>query len=378
LSTKPVLIAALSGRALAASARRAGYTPFVVDGFGDVDTLRLSGSVEVISNAIRKGFEEGQLLAALERLCGQISGGSPELVLGAGFEDRPALIERLAKTYTVRGCPASSIQACKDPGSFFEMLRELGIVCPETELHRPEQPEGWISKRIGACGGRHIRRLRKPGISRKRRYYQRELKGVSLSATAIASANGTAFAFTQSWHQPYQGEPFRYGGTVSVDHVDEDLEARIIDTCLSLIEPLGLVGLVSFDFLIDDSGEAFLIEVNPRPGASLDVLDDDSGTLFAAHLAACRGEDSIELLAKSWRPSPSASAYLYADEAELKIENCDWPEWVSDQPHAQQEIGLGEPIVTVHAGGEHAQDAARICHERLAQIKAVLYDKKTN
>ena len=32
---KPVLIAAASGRALAAGARRAGYVPLVVDGFGD-------------------------------------------------------------------------------------------------------------------------------------------------------------------------------------------------------------------------------------------------------------------------------------------------------------------------------------------------------
>ncbi|MGA6998581.1 MAG: tetrahydromethanopterin C1 transfer protein, partial [Pseudolabrys sp.] len=36
---KPVLIAAASGRALAAGARRAGYVPLVVDGFGDQDTL---------------------------------------------------------------------------------------------------------------------------------------------------------------------------------------------------------------------------------------------------------------------------------------------------------------------------------------------------
>ena len=36
---RTVLIAAISGRALAASARRGGYVPLVADFFGDADTL---------------------------------------------------------------------------------------------------------------------------------------------------------------------------------------------------------------------------------------------------------------------------------------------------------------------------------------------------
>ena len=52
---------------------------------------------------------------------------------------------------------------------------------------------------------------------------------------------------------------------------------------------LGLVGLVAFDFLL--VGDApILIEVNPRPGATLDVFDDAGGALFRAHVDACGGK----------------------------------------------------------------------------------------
>ncbi|MCH9808207.1 MAG: ATP-grasp domain-containing protein [Alphaproteobacteria bacterium] len=372
MTASAILIAALSGRALAASARRAGYDPSVADSFGDEDTAQLCRDLAVLPDAIRTGFRKVALMEALDQLAGTGEREVADLVVGAGFEDCPALVEAIEKRFNLLGCSASAIRACKDPDQFFGLLAELGILHPDTVLERPGEPEGWLSKRIGASGGRHIRRLSKKGSPRPGRYYQRELSGVSLSATAIASARGTAFAFTQSWCSPTKREPFRYGGTVSVDQMDADLEARLIDTCLSLIKPLQLVGLVSFDFLIDEGGEAFLIEVNPRPGASLDVLDDQSGTLFKAHLAACRGEDSTDVLAKTWRPSAKACAYLYADDGALSVGDIDWPEWVSDRPRNGQKIAAGGPIATVHANGQIAADAARNCHQRLTKLKAVL------
>jgi uncharacterized protein len=39
MASRPVLLAAVSGRALAQSARRGGYLPLVADFFGDQDTV---------------------------------------------------------------------------------------------------------------------------------------------------------------------------------------------------------------------------------------------------------------------------------------------------------------------------------------------------
>lgn len=382
MSGEPILIAALSGRALAASARRAGFAPFVVDAFGDADTRALSGDVRILPDALRKGFRRSPLVGALDELAASAENQSGHrttplsLVLGPGFESSPALIGELATRFNLMGCGAESVAKANDPQSFFGLLKGLGIEHPETRLDAPDTPERWLSKREGACGGRHIRRLAATGktaTTQRHRYFQREADGETLSALAITGPRGTAIAFTRSWSAPRARAPFRFGGLVSVEELDADLEARLIDSCLSLIGPLQLVGLASFDFVVSDAGEALLLEVNPRPGASLDVLDDGEGTLFKSHIAACRGEDAIELLAKNWRPKPHAAGYLYADAGAVEIGDVDWPGWVSDVPVVGQTIASGAPIATVHAEADNPQLAKLLLTERLEKLAAVVY-----
>ena len=56
-----------------------------------------------------------------------------------------------------------------------------------------------------------------------------------------------------------------------------------------LAQAIPLIGLNSADFLVD--GDEFrLLEINPRPGATLDIFEPAEGSLFALHIAACEGE----------------------------------------------------------------------------------------
>jgi len=363
----------LSGRALAASARRAGFLPFVLDAFGDADTRALAGGVRTLRGHHKSSSRDMAVQLALDALREAAGGEIAGLILGPGFEDRASLAGHLGERYGLLGCSAKTIRLANDPATFFGLLSELGIEHPETVLKRPGDTRGWLSKRAGACGGRHIRRLPAPEmVPSQFSYYQREADGLPVSALAITGASGTAFAFTRSWSAPRRREPFRFGGIVSAEELDAELEARLVDTCLALIKPLGLVGLVSFDFLVSDSN-VLLLEVNPRPGASLDVLDDAGGTLFKAHIAACRGEDAVEILASQWRPKPHACAYLYADQGEVEIGAVNWPGWVSDVPASGQHIRKGNPIATVHAEAETPQIAREICAKRLEKLAAVVY-----
>ena len=55
-----------------------------------------------------------------------------------------------------------------------------------------------------------------------------------------------------------------------------------------LAATFGLVGLVGVDVVIDEAGELHVIEVNPRPTASMELFERATGeSLAAAHLAAC-------------------------------------------------------------------------------------------
>lgn len=376
MTAGPLLIAALSGRMLAASARRAGFQPLVVDCFGDEDTIEHAVALRTLPSAFTRGFDADELITALQEMVGQSQPdrASPlPLVLGTGFECEPQVIAALSQHFRLCACDATVVTRCKDPRALFPILGELGIVHPETRLEPPVDAAGtWLSKRIGGSGGTHIFRYEPGRKHHPHRYYQRELTGELISATSLIGDDGQAFAFTRSWLSPSHACPFRFGGITGHIELDEDLEARIVDVCVSLTPRLGLKGLVSFDFVIVD-GEAHLLEVNPRPGASLDILEDATGTLFTAHVNSFLGGEAIGHLSRNWRPRPQAAAYAYADAGDLVIPQMDWPEWVSDRPPAGRTIPASFPVVTVHASADDPDTAEQVCRVRAREIIDMLY-----
>jgi predicted ATP-grasp superfamily ATP-dependent carboligase len=229
-------------------------------------------------------------------------------------------------------------------------------------------------KRIGGSGGLHIHRCPDVFEPDPRRYFQRAAPGVPVSVLAVAGGRGTAFALTRQWTSPRGRRPYRYGGAVSGVPVDPEMEARLIDAALAVIAEFGLVGLMSFDFLVEGS-EVLLLEVNPRPGASLDVLDDAHGSLFAAHVTAARGENPAALLKGRWSPPPAAAAaYLYADRGALAVPALAWPDWTADRPAPGTAVARGQPLATVTAEALTSAEAERLCRERLGALAQLMYE----
>src|SRR5215470_3777102 len=115
MASRPaVLIAAASGRALAASACRGGYTPLVADFFGDEDTVALAQHAR-IDHGLARGMVERRLVAALEALA---TGQQPiGVVCGTGFEDRPQLLARIAERWRLLGNDPHVVATVKDPGT---------------------------------------------------------------------------------------------------------------------------------------------------------------------------------------------------------------------------------------------------------------------
>lgn len=373
MSGDTVLIAAFSARALAASARRAGYRPLVVDCFGDADTEAHAEALVCLPARVQVGFTARPLMAALEQLSAAAPSPPIGLVLGAGFECNPRLVAKLASRFALIGNDAETIQRAKDPSHFFSVLGQLGIPHPETRLDAPEAPEGWLMKRIGGSGGLHIHTCPAAPRPDKRRYFQQRIAGEAISVLGLVSAQSAAFAISRQWTSPLARRPFRYGGAVGSLPVDADLEARLIEMSLAATEALSLTGIVSLDFLVAD-GEPRLLEVNPRPGATLDVFDDASGTLFKAHVEAARGGDPAALLAAEWHPPVArAAAFLYADRGSLTVPALDWPDWTADRPRAGSRVGAGQPLATVLAEGEAVDAVQATCLDRLETLSNMLY-----
>jgi uncharacterized protein len=373
LTAETVLIAALSGRGVAASARRAGYLPLVADAFGDVDTHEHAADVRRVADAARIGFRAKPVFTALAELADAASRPPIGLVLGSGFEDRPKLIAALARRYRLIGNDAESIARAKDPTELFALLATLGIAHPDTQLAAPDDASEWLSKRIGGSGGTHVIPAA-TGERGARRYFQRRLDGESVSALAIASAQGVQIVgISRQWTVGAGPRPYRYGGAVGpvrlAPAVETAMRAAVANTCAAL----GLIGLVSFDFLLAGN-TPYLLEVNPRPSASLDVFDDAAGSLFHAHLAACAGRAPQLPTSQGAR----AAAVLYADAGRLTVDAAAWPEWTADRPAPGTHIPRYRPIATVFAAAETAAEAFESCRRRLDELAEMLYAQAPN
>jgi predicted ATP-grasp superfamily ATP-dependent carboligase len=139
-----ILIAAPSGRALAAAARRAGYRPLVADFFGDSDTRGFCAANRLIEGGLNTGFEGEGLISALEALA---KGEAPcGLVYGAGFEDRAELLEAVGRRWTLFGNPPAVVRSVKDPVRLAELCAALNIPHPKISARLPTEA---MSRRRG-------------------------------------------------------------------------------------------------------------------------------------------------------------------------------------------------------------------------------------
>jgi predicted ATP-grasp superfamily ATP-dependent carboligase len=366
----PFLIAAVSGRALAASARRAGHGVVVLDFFNDLDTR--AWALRSRACAGPSGFDARRLLRAAELLC------PPEacagLVYGAGFEGRLGLLARLARGRRLYGNTPETLALVKDPGRFFPLLKRLGIAYPQTRLRRPPTLEGWLRKRVGGAGGGHVAPAAdkaRPG--RGRTYYQRWVAGRSCSALFLANGR-EARLVGLSEQRTADGlcAPYLYGGAVSHARLAPRIREEVESLLARLVPETGLRGLNGLDFLVDPLGQIQVLEVNPRPPATLDLYDADCrDSLFDWHLRACRGElprDPLVDRAQSSR----AHAIVYAYTPLRIPTRWRWPVWCSDLPPGGLHVPPGAPVCTVHSRGATPSAAWRLAARRKDQIVAAL------
>lgn len=361
-----LLIAAFSGRALAAAARRAGYLPLVADLFGDADMRALAGASVRVDESRGEGFRADSLKEALARL----SAEAPPVgfVYGAGFEAEPGLLRACPANVPVLGNDPEAIRRVKNPAALAEVCARVGIPHPEISLTPPSERDNWLIKQAGSAGGAYTRFWRQSIEPTGRSYWQRQVAGTMLSALFLANAEDAAIVgFSEQWVSPAIGAPFRFGGAASCEP-PPDLEAALFDAVRKLTREFGLRGLNSADFIVDGSS-FWLIEVNPRPGATLDLFDFSDAPLLAAHIAAVGG-DLPRIF--SHRGPARALAIAYASSPAAIPDSIVWPDWAVDLPAPGTLVQPGNPIVTVFAEARTTDAARNLACQRAQEIAARL------
>lgn len=362
-SSPAILIAAISGRSLAAAARRAGYRPLVADLFNDSDTLALAERAVKLPGSLTDGIDGLRISQSLKALAGDEK--CVALVYGSGFERKPEIIEALSREFSLAGNSAVTVWSVKDPENLSGLCGELGIPHPEIRFEAPENSNGWLIKLAGGAGGSHVTPAGTPS-SAKGNYFQRFVPGINISALFIAErGRAVIVGFSRQWPSPSPNAPFRYGGAVRLLRFDRK-KGRLIEGWLNaLANRAGLVGLCSADF-VDGPAGLHLIEINPRPGATLDIFDSKQTPLLTQHLNAVRGR-KLELPA--YRDT-TASAIAYASHSIAKFPALDWPPFTADRQMPGTTLDAGDPVCTVFARASSAAAAERAAKARVDELAA--------
>ncbi|MEA2841884.1 MAG: uncharacterized protein QOF41_3214 [Methylobacteriaceae bacterium] len=354
-----VLIAALSGRSLAELARRAGYRPLVADLFGDMDTRRYAQAVRVVRGNLTEGPDPGDLFLALADLARDADELPIGIVYGAGSEQRSAILDELARKWPLLGCSADVVKRVKDPVSLASLCAKLEIPHPEIRFDPPGDPRGWLAKSVGGSGGWHISsasaRASEPGV-----YFQRQVSGEAISALVVATGRDAAvIGWSSQWTSPIAEAPYRWAGAVQPARIEAASQTLLSRKAIDLALDAGIVGIASLDFLID-RGAWHLLEINPRPGGTLDIFDDDTGRLFEMHVEACRGR----LIGPPRYRCAQACAIAFAERDIEHMPDLQWPDWCADLQRAGTRVETGAPVCTVRAFAADPESARRLVEDR--------------
>ncbi len=202
-----------------------------------------------------------------------------------------------------------------------------------------------------AAAGRHIRDCSGHPRAKPRRYFQKRLTGArySIGAVLMNQTGGlSSFAASKQWTSPSSTQSYRFGGCVSKPAVDQALLAELTRIAGKLATALHLVGMASFDFIVEQDF-SYLLEVNPRPGASLDVLDDAGGNLFRGHTG--RLGRNVYRSPWTYRPASKAIAILHADRGAVTLRDTPWPDWSADRGAPGTFVPPGAPACNRHRLG---------------------------
>jgi predicted ATP-grasp superfamily ATP-dependent carboligase len=259
---EPILILGASGRAAAFSALRAGLTPVVIDLFADEDLRAVADVRPIAAREYPRGLVEraGEVLPM------------PWIYTG-GIENHPDIVAQIAAERPLLGNGPEVLAKVRDPFALAAALDEAGLPHPHVRRYDDPPAEGpWLEKPLRGSGGAGIRPAKKK-CTGAHRYFQEFMEG---EGRAAIFRDGELLGVTRQlvgkdWlHAP------RFGYCGSVGPVEgEAAEWKKLGEVL--VQWSGIRGVFGIDAIVRD-GVPWLIEVNPRYTASVEILELAVGT----------------------------------------------------------------------------------------------------
>lgn len=386
----PFAVVGASARAAAFSVVRMGCVPLAADLFADADLAACAEAVRV------EQYPHG--------LVDWLRTTPPEtfwMYTGA-LENHPDLLDEMAKVRRLVGCRGEVLRRIRDPLILARLLVDAGLAFPETiEALSPLPLDGggaggagegtptrpvetnnaavWLAKTYRGSSGSGVRLWsgRRSKDAPASLVLQRQIHGTPGSAVFVGGGGkATLLGATRQlvgaeWTY---ASAFQYAGTVGPWCLDDAAEAEVRQAG-NAIAQAGVVGLFGVDFVLSDAdGRPYIVEVNPRYTASVEIVEQliEELPVIALHgIAVLMGRapysHAPRLFPSMLKRSPAVlgKAILFAsreitvtrafaDWTRTKATGPPWPE-LADLPHAGTSIPEGRPVLTVFAkGASHA------------------------
>ena len=405
LPAPPLVILGASARALAESAARVGWAVYAADLFCDLDLQAVAReAVPAATGAGAAGYPWSLRAAAA---------GFPPAApwcYSGGLENHPDLVDAIAATRPLAGNAGSVLRRLRDPAELAAAVADVGLEFPETVWSPRGVPDdgSFLLKPLAGAGGRGIRRwtgtvAREPAgreaTAGRRHVWQRMTPGISLSASYCLSPGRSQLL---GLSRQLLGEPWCHAGDFAwcgaVAFAGSSIPLHH-DHLVARLEPLGdvlagrfhAVGLVGVDLIVDAADRITVIEVNPRPTASMELFERmTAASIAGSHLSACGWAVPSDSWAARPLPQPGSTwtkAVLFAAQPiavsqplidALDRESADWTRadggWpaLADIPRPGQSLAAGAPAVSIFAVGHSENDAVSRLRDRVARIDALL------
>ncbi len=368
-----MILAGASCRVLARSFIQAGYEPICFDLFADYDLATQACTTQVDGANWPWG-----ILSHLNPLK-----GIPFVYTG-GLENHPDFLREVALSHPLWGNHPDIYESLRDPVVLEQELRALGVAFPSilpAGSSIPDTPT-WLLKPLKGSGGLGIRMGKAHSLVPKGHYAQRQIAGIDISLSLLLGENGHELLL---WCKGLEcrdllGCPeFGYVGS----HWTAESNASFLDPSLVfalggfLSKTIGLKGLVGIDFRVDSLGRWFVLEVNPRYTASMELGELATNQSFTKrHVACFQGQDeeapngnSPGRMTQSFDSgqAPRTKAILYAKKPFKLSPDFSWPRVLQafeakydiklcDLPRPGTKVAKGAPILTIMEKGTRWPD----------------------
>ena len=372
-----------SVRAVAESAHRAGWAVHAADLFCDMDLRRIA--IDLVQAA--------PYPAGLPAIVATFPPG-PWLYTGA-LENHPHVLDAIAALRPLAGNRSAAVRAVRDVARLAAVVRGCGLSCPETRFDPRDVPADgtFLVKPRAGAGGRGISHWHGPtagGDAAAGSIWQRHVDGDPWSAAFVSGGGrcrllGVSRQLTATTWSRARGYAYCGSVALSPDDVPDETRADFDRLGDVLANEFRLVGLSGADVIVDRRRRIHVLEVNPRPTASMELLERGSGeSLVTMHLAAC-GVAAPAARAHRSTPLPGiwakavifAASDLWPDGARLERLAGDWSAAdgaaaLADIPAPGTAVAAGSPLLTLFARATAADEAIRLLRCRAAAVDAAL------